>query len=69
MEAQYSEEVQAILAKPTATIDEFKVVMGVGRNQAYEFARQGNIRTLRIGSRILIPTSAIRSMLDGDNAA
>jgi excisionase family DNA binding protein len=69
VEAQYSEKVQAILSKPTASVDEFKIVMGCGRGQAYEFIRQGGIRTLRIGKRILIPTSAIRSMLGEDDAA
>jgi excisionase family DNA binding protein len=65
MEVHFSEEVRKILSKPTASVDEFKVVMGCGRSQAYQFIRQGGIRTLRIGNRILIPTSAIRSMLDG----
>jgi hypothetical protein len=64
VEAQYSKEVQAILAKPTASVDEFRVVMGCGRGQAYQFVREGGIKTLRIGNRIFIPTSAIRSMLD-----
>jgi hypothetical protein len=64
----YSEEIQAILRKPTASVDEFKLVMGCGRNQAYQFIREGGIRTLRIGQRILIPTSAIRLMLGEDDA-
>lgn len=64
MELQFSEEVRAILSKPTASVDEFKLVMGCGRNQAYQFIREGRIRTLRIGNRIFIPTSAIRSMLE-----
>jgi hypothetical protein len=64
VEVQYSEEVRAILAKPTASVDEFRVVVGCGRSQAYQFVREGRIKTLRIGSRIFIPTSAIRSMLD-----
>lgn len=65
----YSEEIQEILGKPTASVDEFKIVMGCGRNQAYQFIREGGIRTVRIGGRILIPTSAIRSMLGEDDAA
>lgn len=65
MTAQFSEEVQAILSKPTASVDEFRLVMGCGRNQAYQFIREGGIRTFRIGTRILIPTAAIRSMLEG----
>lgn len=62
----YTEEIQAILRKPTASVDELKVVLGIGRSQAYDFVRQGGIKTLRIGTRILIPTSAIRSMLESN---
>lgn len=69
MAATYSPEIEAILGKPTATVDEFKLIMGCGRNQAYRFIREGGIRTVRIGARILIPTSAIRSMLDENDAA
>lgn len=69
MEAKFSEEVEAILRKPTASVEEFKLVMGCGRRQAYRFVKEGGIRTLRIGRRILIPTNAIRSMLDEKGAA
>lgn len=66
MQGTYTEEVQAILRKPTASVDELKVVLGIGRGQAYDFVRQGRIKSLRIGSRILIPTSAIRALLNED---
>lgn len=62
----YSTEVQEILSKPTATVAELKTVLGIGVNQTYQYIRQGNIRVLRIGSRILIPTSAIRELLGED---
>lgn len=68
MADHFSEEVEAILSKPTASVDEFRLVIGCGRNQAYQFIREGRIRTVRIGTRIRIPTAAIRSMLEGDAA-
>lgn len=64
----YSTEVQEILSKPTATVAELKTILGIGVNQTYQYIRQGNIRVLRIGSRILIPTSAIRELLGEDDA-
>lgn len=63
MEGQFSDEIQAILAKPVATVDELRLVMGCGRDQAYAFVREGRIKALRVGRRILIPTSAIRVLL------
>lgn len=62
----YSPEIRAILQKPTCTVKELALILGVGSNQAYAFVREGKIRSLRIGSRILIPTSAVRELL-GDN--
>lgn len=61
------EEIAAILSKPTMTVDELSIVLGVGRAQAYAAVREGQIRSLRIGKRIVIPTSAVLGMLCGDN--
>jgi len=60
------EEIAAILSRPTMTVDELGIVLGVGRNQAYAAVREGQVRSLRIGKRIVIPTSAVVSMLSGD---
>jgi excisionase family DNA binding protein len=57
------EEIAAILARPTMSVDEFGLVMGIGRNQAYAAVREGRIRSLRLGKRVLIPTSAVLEML------
>ncbi|HUF80028.1 MAG TPA: helix-turn-helix domain-containing protein [Burkholderiales bacterium] len=37
--------------------------LGIGRNAAYEAARKGEIPTLRIGGRILVPREALERML------
>ena len=57
------ERIAAILAKPTMSVDELSEVLAIGRGQAYAFVREGKIKTLKVGSRILIPTSAVRDML------
>ena len=38
-------------------------MLGIGRNQAYEAARRGQIPTVRIGKRILVPKAALERML------
>lgn len=65
----YSPEVQAILSKPTCTVDEAKVVLDIGRNQAYAAVRSGEIPSLRLGNRILVPTRKLMAMLEGSDAA
>lgn len=38
-------------------------VLGIGRNQAYAAARAGTIKTLKLGSRVLVPVSPLLEML------
>lgn len=52
-----------LLRRPTITVAELGEVLGCGRNAAYAFVREGRIRSLRIGSRIVIPTAAVRELL------
>lgn len=40
--------------------------LGIGRSQAYAAAESGEIPTIRIGRRILVPTAALRRMLQLD---
>lgn len=58
--------------KPTLTVAEAAPILGVSRNSLYEAVRRGEIPALRVGSRWLLPTAAIRSLLhldDDDQAA
>lgn len=47
----------------TLTIPETAKALGIGRSAAYEGARSGQIPTIRIGKRILVPISALERML------
>jgi excisionase family DNA binding protein len=38
-------------------------ILGIGRNVAYEGAKSGQIPTVRIGKRILVPRAAIDRLL------
>lgn len=54
--------------RQTYTLDEFGAMLGVGRNQVYAAAREGQIPTIRIGKRILVPKVAGDRMLSGEAA-
>lgn len=47
----------------TTTIPEAARRLKIGRNQAYEGARKGQLPAIRIGRRWLVPTAALDQML------
>ena len=47
----------------TLTISETAKLLGLGRNSCYEAARRGDIPTVIIGRRILVPVVALERML------
>jgi excisionase family DNA binding protein len=50
----------------TYTIEEAAMLLGIGRNQAYEAARRGEIPTIRFGKRLVVPRAALTKLLDGN---
>ncbi len=53
-------------AKPkrlTMSVTEAAKRLGIGRNQGYEAARSGQIPTIKIGKRLLVPTGALDRLL------
>ena len=49
----------------TYSIDETAALIGIGRNAAYEAARRGDIPTIRIGKRLLVPKMSLERLLEG----
>jgi excisionase family DNA binding protein len=49
--------------RKTITVPEAGEQLGLGRNAAYEAAKRGEIPTIRIGRRLLVPRNAIDHML------
>ena len=47
----------------TMTIPEAAEKLGIGRNQGYEAARTGQIPTIKIGKRLLVPVTALENKL------
>jgi len=48
------------------TVDEAARRLRIGRNQAYEAVRRGDIPSVRIGNSYRIPKSAIDRMVGGE---
>ena len=51
------------IERKTVTVEEAATILGVGRNKAYEAARSGEIPTIRIGKRLLVPLTALERLL------
>ncbi len=47
----------------TYTVDEAAQLLGISRNSAYEAARTGDLPTIRLGRRILVPRSRLEELL------
>ncbi len=47
----------------TMTIPEAAKKLGIGLNQGYQAARTGQIPTIRVGTRILVPVVALENKL------
>jgi excisionase family DNA binding protein len=52
----------------TYDIEEAGRKLGVGRNKAYEAARAGQIPTIRIGKRLLVPKAAFDRLVENGSA-
>jgi excisionase family DNA binding protein len=51
--------------RETLTVEEAAVKLGIGRNSAYEGIRSGEIPSVRIGKRIVVPMRALDRLLEG----
>lgn len=48
---------------PTLTIDEAGEMLGISRRSAYRAAARGELPTLRLGRRLLVPTPRLLTLL------
>ncbi|WP_202638839.1 helix-turn-helix domain-containing protein [Bailinhaonella thermotolerans] len=49
--------------RPTMSVAEVAAVLGITRDGAYDAVRRGDIPSLRIGRKILIPTARLAALL------
>jgi len=53
-----------LMDKKTLSIPEAGKALGIGRSAAYEAARTGQLPTIRIGKRLLVPIVALERLLE-----
>lgn len=49
------------------TVVEFARLMRIGRNSAYEAIRRGDVGSVRIGRRVVVPRTAVLALLRSRN--
>ena len=49
--------------RKTLTVEEAARELGIGRGLAYEAARRGELPTLRLGRRLVVPVAALERLL------
>lgn len=48
------------------TVEQTAKVLGLGRNTAYEAIKTGDLPSVRIGGRIIVPKARLQKLLDGE---
>lgn len=51
------------MERQTISVPEAARRLGIGRNQGYECARRGEIPTIRLAKRVVVPVAAFEAML------
>jgi len=65
-EQRSSVEVPTAEQSPTVSVEKAGAACGLGRSASYEAARRGDLPTIRFGRRIVVPTAALRRLLQLD---
>lgn len=50
--------------RATLTVEEAAELLGVGRSCAYDAARRGDLPTVRLGRRLVVPVPALMRLLE-----
>lgn len=50
----------------TYSVDEVAELLGIARGKAYELVRSGDIPSVRVGRRYLVPRDRLRAWLNGE---
>ena len=48
----------------TLTVDEASAALGISRSRTYEVIRRGEIPTIRLGGRLLVPWKALAGLVE-----
>jgi excisionase family DNA binding protein len=55
----------AAVERRTYSVEEAGQILGVCRNTAYDLAKTGQLPTIRLGRRLLVPKAAVEALLGG----
>jgi excisionase family DNA binding protein len=53
-------------ASPVLTVEEAAALLRISRQSAYQAARAGELPTVKIGRRLLVPRQRLERMLEGE---
>jgi excisionase family DNA binding protein len=53
----------------TVSVDEAAEMLGISRSFAYELCARGQLPTLRLGRRLIVPRRALRELIDAAEEA
>jgi excisionase family DNA binding protein len=48
----------------TMTVEEAGVALGISRSHAYELVRHGELPSLRLGRRVVVPIAALEALVE-----
>lgn len=55
-----------IVNRLTVTVEEAAEVLGISRGLAYDLVRRGEVPSVRLGRRLLVPIRPLMAMINGD---
>jgi excisionase family DNA binding protein len=64
-ETREEDSVDESVKRSTYDVDEAARILGIGRSAAYEAVRRGEIPSIRLGKRVVVPRMALEKMLEG----
>ena len=56
---------EMLSTRPTVSVTQAASILSISRGQAYAMAHSGELRVLKIGSRLVIPTEQLRQLIAG----
>jgi len=56
-----------VTESPVLTVEEAAVILRISRGSAYVAARNGDLPTIKIGKRLLVPRARLEAMLAGND--
>lgn len=59
-------DAQVLLERPTVPVDTAAELLGISRSSAFRAVRRGELPSIRLGRRIVIPTAGLRALLGLD---